>query len=154
MVMKETTRIAALFDDLYNGEPWIDMTLKGVLRKITAKQAARRISPEYNSVWEIVNHIIKWRIHVLERLNGEPFTVGSDNYFEKITDKSDKAWKNTLKQLEDSQKKWAEFLRKLKDSGLDKINPRSGKTYYWHIHAIIQHDAYHLGQMVMLAKKL
>src|SRR5688572_11134899 len=152
--MKETARITELFEDLYNGEPWIDMTLKGVLKKVTAKQAAKRISPKYNSVWEIVNHIIKWRVHVLGRLNGEPFMVGNDNYFEKIIDKSDKAWKVTLIQLEDSQKQWVEFLRKLKDSGLDKINPRSGKSYYWHIHAIIQHDVYHLGQIVMLTKTL
>jgi uncharacterized damage-inducible protein DinB len=149
--MKETARITELFEDLYSGEPWIDMTLKGVLKKVTAKQAAKRISPKYNSVWEIVNHIIKWRIHVLGRLNGEPFIVCSDNYFEKVTDKSDKAWKNTLKQLEDSQKQWIEFL---KEGGLEKVNPRSGKTYYWHIQAIIQHDVYHLGQIVMLTKTL
>ncbi len=34
----------------------------------------------------------------------------------------------------------------------EKIYPPEGQTYYEHIHGNIQHDAYHLGQIVMLAK--
>ena len=150
--MKETGRITELFNDLYDGDPWIDMTLLGTLKKLTAKQAAKKISPKYNSIWEIANHIIKWRIHVLGRLKGEQFLVDSRNYFGKVTDTSEKAWKQALKQLKDSQKAWTDYLKKIKDSELKKVNPNSGKTYYWHIHAIIQHDAYHLGQIVLLAK--
>jgi hypothetical protein len=35
--------------------------------------------------------------------------------------------------------------------GLYKSN---GMTYYEYIHGVIQHDAYHLGQIVLLAKSL
>jgi uncharacterized damage-inducible protein DinB len=152
--MKETERIIKLYNDLYNGVPWIDVSLKGTLKKLSARQAAKKVSRKYNSVWEIVNHIIKWRIHVLKRLEGEKINVTGNNYFEKVTDISEGAWRLTLKQLDDSQKQWNIFLKKLKDRNLENINPKSRKTYYWHIHSIIQHDAYHLGQIVMLTKAI
>jgi len=34
--MKETKRIAKLFEDLYNGSPWIDVTIMDTLKNISA----------------------------------------------------------------------------------------------------------------------
>lgn len=150
--MKETARITKLFDDLYNGEPWIDVNLFGTIKKLSAKQAAKKVSPKYNSIWEIVNHIIKWKVHILKRIQGVQLYVTGNNYFEKVTDKSEAGWKDTLKRLEVSQEEWVSFLKKFNEKDLYKVNPNNGMTHYEHIHGIIQHDAYHLGQIVMLAK--
>ena len=38
------------------------------------------------------------------------------------------------------------------ESDFDKIYPSNKMSYYEHIHGIIQHDAYHLGQIVLLTK--
>ena len=35
---------------------------------------------------------------------------------------------------------------------MEKVYPNNGMSYYEHIQGIIQHDAYHLGQIVLLAK--
>ena len=40
------------------------------------------------------------------------------------------------------------------DADLAKIYVNNGHTYYEHIHGIIQHDVYHLGQIVILKKLL
>ena len=150
--MKETKRISKLFEDLYDGTPWIDTNIAGTLRGLTAKQASKKVLPEWHSVWEITEHLIKWRMHVAGRLQGKKINVGEDNYFEEIEDTSEKNWKETLHRLDGSQEEWLSFLKKLDEKTLDKVNPRSGMTYYEHIHSIIHHDVYHLGQIALLSK--
>jgi uncharacterized damage-inducible protein DinB len=149
--MKETARISKLFAALYDGNPWIDVTLAGTLEHISAEQAARKISPERNSIWEIVNHIIRWRLNVLDRIHGKVLQSPGSNYFEPVHDTSERAWQETLKQLEDSQAKWMAALKEFDETDFEKLYPTK-LTYYEHIHGILQHDAYHLGQVVLLAK--
>ena len=150
--MKETERIIKLFEDLFEGEPWIEVNLIGTLKGITAEQAAKRSLAERNTIWEIVNHLISWRQNVLERIQGKVITTPGNNYFTAVTDTSPEAWTSTLHQLKVSQLQWINFLRTFRESDFEKIYPINSMTYYEHIHGIIQHDAYHLGQIVLLAK--
>lgn len=152
--MKETDRISKLFRDFYNGSPWIDVSLMPVLKDITAKQASTRVLPEWNSIWEIVNHMIYWRMNVMTRVQGEVIKTPSDNYFFTVKNNSTRAWQSTLKKLEKSQQQWIAFLEKFKEKNFEKVYPANGLTYYEHIHGILQHDIYHLGQIVMLTRAL
>src|SRR5688572_11519785 len=99
--MKETERIVQLFEDLYNGNPWIDVTIHATLEKISAGQAANKVSPNWNSIWQIVNHLISWRETVLQRLHGQLMPSPPNNYFDNVIDSSEDAWSATLKRLED-----------------------------------------------------
>ena len=150
--MKEAKRIAKLLDDIYQGSPWIDVNLTGTLENITVEQAAKKISPQWNTIWEIVNHLISWRLNVLERIQKKVMASPADNYFAPVKHETEEAWQNTLKKLEDSQQQWMLVLKKFKGKDLEKNYPTNGMSYYEHIQGIIQHDAYHLGQIVLLAK--
>lgn len=150
--MKVTERISELFEDLYDGEPWLDVTLVGTLENISAEVAAKKINPQRNSVWEIVNHIISWRGNVFQRVQGITILSPADNYFLPVINQSDKAWQETLLGLKDSQEKWIAFLHGLDEADLEKTYPVNHASYYKHIQGIIQHDAYHLGQIVLLCK--
>lgn len=150
--MKETERIKKLFEDLYSGNPWLDVTLVETLAGLSAQQAAHKPDPNWNSIWEITNHLISWRENVLGRVNGQTLKTPENNYFSYVIDTSDIAWELTLKKLHNSQQAWLEFLDKMQDGEMEKIYPANEHTYADHIHGIIQHDAYHLGQIVMLAK--
>lgn len=152
MSVKETERIASLLSNLYRGHPWLEVTLLETLQTISAKQASAKLFPNGNSIWEILNHLISWRFAVLQRVRGEITNTPENNYFEPQTDISEAAWLNTLKKLDDSQKEWILFLKGCNDGSLEKEYPGNGLTYYEHIHGILQHDAYHLGQIVLLAK--
>jgi len=44
------------------------------------------------------------------------------------------------------------LLKKITNSDFEKIYPSNGNTNYEHTHGIIQHDAYHLGQIVLFGK--
>ncbi|MEP7108015.1 MAG: DinB family protein [Ferruginibacter sp.] len=150
--MKETERIATLFVDIYNGEPWVDVTLMGTLKNLTAETAAKKVNPSWNSIWEIVKHITSWRENVLQRVQGNITQSPPDNYFTPVRDQSEKAWQDDLKALKNSQQQWIAFLHGINEDDLGKIYPGNSASYYKNIHGIIQHDAYHLGQIVLLAK--
>ena len=150
--MKETTRISKLFIDLYNGSPWLDVNIVTSLGKITSKQAAHKIAPNVNSIWEILNHIIGWRNEVLKRVQSINTIAPKNNFFEPVVIITEEAWIETLMQLSKSQALWIDFLHELKVKDLNLHFERNSFTYYEHIHGILQHDAYHLGQIVLLTK--
>ena len=105
-----------------------------------------------NTIWEIVNHLFAWRENVLKRVQGEVLETPANNYIQKIEDASEEAWQQTLDALETTQKEWLYFLNTFPEADFEKEYPTNKHSYYKHIHGIIQHDAYHLGQIVILAK--
>lgn len=152
--MKETERISGLIKALYNGHPWLDVNLMDNLSKLTWQQAGRKAHPRLNTIWEIVNHLASWRMNVLQRVQGEVISTPADNYFTPVTNQSERDWKAALERFRESQDAWVQFLERSEDDILEKAYPVNQMSYYVHIHGIIQHDAYHLGQIVLLAKLL
>lgn len=152
--MNEIKRTLGLFQKLYDGSPWIDINLSSVLKNVSAEQASKRVFKNCNTIWEITNHLIGWRLNVLKRVQDKIAASPDNNYFEPVADTSEKNWANTLKRFSDTQKEWTEFLNKADSDIFEKVYSSNNMTYYEHIHGIIQHDAYHLGQIVLLVKQL
>lgn len=151
--MEENERIVSLFEKLYNGEPWIDVPMRGTLLSISAKQANDRPLPNCNTIWEIVNHLIDWKVNVQERLRGQIMESPANNYISTVPDISQKAWDETLKRFDSVQNEWIEFLKKFDPKSYESVYPPNQMTYYEHMLGVLQHDAYHLGQIVILAKQ-
>jgi uncharacterized damage-inducible protein DinB len=150
--MKEIQRISKMFTDLYEGDPWIDVNLVDSLHKISGQQAIKKISPDHNSIWEILNHVIDWRENVSERIHGKALPSPENNYFAPITNPSDAEWQKAVNRLKSSQMKWKDLLENFKEEDLETTYAANGMSYYEHMHGILQHDAYHLGQINLLAK--
>ena len=79
-------------------------------------------------------------------------TTPQSNYVEPISDASETAWKKSLNNFDVAQKQWLDLLTKFQESDFEKTYPPNQMTYYEHIQGILQHDAYHLGQIVLLSK--
>ena len=152
--MSESKRISNLYQSIYDGEPWLEVTLAHTLKDITAEQAYRKINPNLNTIWEIVNHLIQWRRNILSRMQGETITTPDHNYFVPVVDPTELAWQQSLQTLAKTQESWNAFLANFDDADFTKIYANNNHTYYEHIHGIIQHDVYHLGQIVILKKLL
>tara|TARA_R110002167_G_scaffold33327_11_gene107087 strand:+ start:2082 stop:2540 length:459 start_codon:yes stop_codon:yes gene_type:complete len=150
--MAESKGIASLFEKLYDGKPWIDVNIVSVLQPISAEHAAKRVFPKNNTIWEILNHMIAWRTNVLQRVQGKVLQSPDHNYFEKITDTTEAAWMETLERLEQTQQAWLQFLKDTNSDTFGKNYAPNNMTYYEHIQGLLQHDAYHLGQIAMMAK--
>lgn len=151
--MKEQEQLSKLFNDLYHGTPWIDINIESTLNEISAKEAATKPFPNFNSIWEIVNHMISWRQTLLKRLQGEEVESPEDNYFSYIPDRSESAWLKTKELFAACQHDWLHTLKKMKRKDFIHQHESSSFSNYEFINGILQHDAYHLGQ-IRLMKKL
>lgn len=150
--MTESLRIRKLFEDLYNGRPWLEVTLMEKLEGLSAEQAQKQLFPGWNSAWQIARHLAKWRTEVLRRMQGEITVSPEDNYLGPLADRSEDAWREALAELRETQDQWLRFLETFNEADFEKVYPGNGKTFYEHILGIIQHDAYHLGQISLLIK--
>lgn len=148
--MDEISRIKKLIADHFNGNPWLDVSITGTLKNVSAKQASKKVDG-LNSIWEIVNHMIAWREALCQKLKGENIFVAQNNFFDDVPVVSEKEWKLTFKRLERSQKDILSVLTNIKKFDFDIVFS-NGHTSYEHLQAILQHDAYHLGQIVLLKR--
>ena len=89
----------------------------------------------------------------MSRMQGESPKTPDNNYVTDIDDRSENAWKRILLEFEQTQTDWLKFLATFNESEFEKVYTPNNMNYYEHIHGIIQHDAYHLGQIVILAKE-
>ncbi len=149
--MKENLRISEMVNDLHDGHPWIDVTFQDTLKFISAADASKNI-PGCNSIWQLLEHIINWRKLNRERLQGMQIPSPGHNFILPVENASEQNWKDLLNRFNESQKEWNEFVLSLSDEDLDRINETNKMSYYKQVHGILQHDAYHLGQIVLLAK--
>lgn len=145
--------IKKLLKDHFNGEPWIDVNIASALKNVSASEAAEK-TQGLNSIWQIVNHMISWRLALLARLKDKPVNVPDNNFIEEVKDTSDKAWAETIKKFESSQQDILSFLESSGDSMLEKVSTTSGYSYYELTISIMLHDTYHLGQIVLIKKIL
>lgn len=149
--MTEIERFRKMAKDQYDGEPWLDVTYMKTLQDVTAETAAAKIGT-MNSIWQIVNHIIAWRETLLSRLGGENVAAPGDNFFLPLVDVSSAAWTETLARLELSQDRLLLFLDPRGRVDMDEFVNKGKYSRFELLSAVLQHDAYHLGQIVLLKK--
>lgn len=154
--MSETKRIAKLFSAWYDGNPWTAIKMTDLLKDINHEQAARRVIPNANTIWQLVQHCLGWRENVLRKIQGEEFKSAEDNYLKNPDDVSPQAWDNLKKRYAENENKWQEFLNGLPDAFLlEGYKPSKDEwTVYEVIHGLLHHDNYHFGQISMLKKLL
>ena len=150
--MKEINKILDQLEINFRGDAWHGPSVMRLLADVTAEQAAARPIQNAHNIWELVLHIKVWKDTPRRRLAGEAFEPTSEEDWPEVTDTSEAAWEDTLKELEASHEKLAEAVLKLDDSQLHQ--PATGQDYsnYFMIHGVIQHDLYHAGQIALLKK--
>ena len=149
----EVNRILKLLLDLQHGDSWIGTNFKEAYHGVNAKIAAGYIQPGTNSIWGLTAHIIYWRSIVVKRLSGSNDLIPYPD-FHLPKEMTPEKWKQTMIDFEATYHRLKNSIHLLKDEQLDLPSPKEGQTYYQLIQGCLQHDAYHLGQIVLIKKIL
>ncbi len=159
--MSEAARLIDQFKRVHDGDPWHGSPLRTILEGVTAKQAATRPPNGGHSIWELVLHITGWRTEVAQRATGKPAGEPAAGDWPAAGEPTDVRWTAALGALDASHQNLVSVVRGMTDDHLLKPtnDPRShplgtGVSYYELLHGIVQHDAYHAGQIAMLKKVL
>lgn len=154
---KKIKELKKKFEIAYSGGPWYGDSMKDILNEINPAIVFEKVNGKSHSIAELTAHIIGWREFTLSRLEGNNnFKINQKETFNwKRIDEGEKtAWKNILKELDKNQKKIISTLNRLDDDFLN--NKVAGRRYRaeFMLEGTIQHDIYHLGQIVVLKKLL
>ncbi len=149
----ELNRILKLFADLQHGDCWIGNNFKEVLHGVDVGCAGKTVPGIKNNIWQLVAHITYWRTSVVNRL------TGSDNpppFLDFLLPDpcNEENWKQALHDFEAAYHLLRNAIHHFNEEKLEKPSPRKNQTFYELIMGCLQHDAYHLGQMMLLKKGL
>jgi uncharacterized damage-inducible protein DinB len=157
--MSEADRLIDQFKRAHDGDPWHGSPITQILKGVTAEQAATRPPNGAHSIWELVLHATGWRNEVARRATGEPAQEPEAGDWPKVGDPTPERWKAALAALDASHDRLVEVVRGMTDQKLlqPTNDPRNrelgtGVSYYELLHGIVQHDAYHAGQIAIVKR--
>jgi hypothetical protein len=157
MVAPEIEPLLGLLDEAYNRAAWHGPNLRGSIRGVTAREAAASPRSGRHNIWEIVVHAAYWKYVVRRRLTGEKrasFYLPGSNWFQRPTDRSEKAWRADVALLEREHRLLREVVASYPAKNLDRRAPGS-KTFARRLIAgVAFHDVYHAGQIQLIKKLL
>lgn len=158
--MAEAARLIDQFERAHDGHPWHGSPVTAILKGVTAEQAARKPPNGAHSIWKLVLRITGWRNEVARRATGKPAGMPASGSWPAVGAPTAARWKAALASLDASHQNLVKVVRDMSDDHLLKPtnDPRSqlgtGVSYYELLHGIVQHDAYHAGQIAILKKVL
>src|SRR5215213_6244499 len=147
--------VIQLLTETFQGGPWHGRSLKSLLSEVTPEMALKKPGENSHSIAELVYHIVTWREFTISRLQPEE---GKDtNYFESIDWRpldlgSTKTWNEGLRLLEESEKHLLSVLEGFNDSILPETVAERKYKFQVLLYGLVQHEAYHAGQIAYAMK--
>jgi uncharacterized damage-inducible protein DinB len=153
--MSEIECIVDLLQTGYNGSPWHGPALMANLDSITAAQAVQRPIPNGHCIWELVQHVTAWINVTINTLDGQQYAIlPVEQDWPAMSGEDEAAWQAALGILDSSMEALIAAVGELPD---DRLWPNlDGFEFntYWLLMGVVQHNAYHAGQIGLLKKGL
>lgn len=131
-------------------EAWHGPSLFPLLAPLSAEVAVRRPLPSRHTIWELTVHLTAWTDIARRAIQGERFDVTPEMDWPAIADTSEPAWRATVDTLHASWRALQTVVESLDDQALRKRPPGRPYTVYSLLLGVIQHVAYHAGQIALL----
>lgn len=155
------TEVARLRDQLeraIDGDAWHGDPVMTILERVTFATAGVKPSKASHSIREIVRHMTAWTNEVRRRMNGAPAAEPEPADWPRASGGDEAAWRAELAALMAAHQALLVDLAALGEPRLFEpiSDPRShdgrGVTRYVLLHGLVQHHAYHAGQIAILSK--
>lgn len=143
--------------EMYQGPSWLGSSVRQALRKLTPKAAAWRPAAGRNTAWELVLHLACARHIMIGRLVGEridrfPRRRRSSWWPVSPADTSPSAWVADVELLAEFQVRLLDAVASAPASRFAKRRRGRRWTIGEELLGMGDHDAYHAGQMMLLAR--
>jgi len=153
--MSEIECIVDLLQSGYNGTPWHGPSLVANLNDLTAAQAVQKPIPNGHCIWELVQHITAWVNVTINTIDGQQYAIlPVEQDWPAMSGTDDAAWQGALDILDSSMGALIAAVGELQDDTLWDNLPGMEFNMYWLLMGVVQHSAYHAGQIGLLKKGL
>ena len=162
LMTDELRLIAGAVHHMYEGPTWHGPSVREALDGVSANDARARMLPEAHSIYELTHHLAAWVGEVERRLRGNTPGDPVDGDFPPTGIEVDETtWRAVQIQLRDRHHALVEAILAFQASRLGEpvgntldASLGTGRTYREMLRGVIEHDAYHAGQIVLLRKGL
>jgi uncharacterized damage-inducible protein DinB len=153
--MSRGQRIAEAIERSVSGPMWHGPALADLIGDVTAEDAADHAIGGAHSIWELVLHTTAWTEIVRARLVGSPLGEPTpEEDWPPVSDTSPEAWRTAVERAKEAHRELAADVAKLDDAVLIGRVPGKDHSVLVMLHGIIEHDAYHGGQIAVLKRAL
>ena len=132
---------------------WHGPALADLVGDVSADDAAAHPVPSAHSIWELVLHITAWTEIVRERLvSTSAVEATAEQDWPPVNDQSAEAWREAVERMKAAHRELAADVAALDDSRLIGRVPGREHNMLAMVHGVIEHDAYHGGQIAVLKR--
>jgi uncharacterized damage-inducible protein DinB len=157
--MREVDRLRRALEATLDGDPWYGSAVARILEGVDASRAAARPIGGAHTIWELVAHMTAWVNETNRRLRGGPYGDPAEGDWPAVTSTSPASWESARSALVQAHASLAATLTAMDDADLAK-QIEGGQvdaagqpvTLYDTSLGLLQHDAYHAGQIALLKK--
>ena len=159
--MREIDRIIDQLTRMYDGDAWHGPSVRAALAGVTADQADARLHPAVHTICELVLHMTAWTREITRRLQSGIAREPEDGDWPVGAAVDEDRWSAILAALDAAN---AELVQAIRGEDEGRLQERIGETRvasvgsgvsrYVTLHGLIQHHAYHAGQISLLKKAL
>ena len=150
----EGKRIALEIEQALTGDAWHGPSLNELLDGLSADDAVQRPIPSAHNIWELVAHITSWANIAKRRLTGGQVEPSYGEDWPVAEGISEGDWTALRAALNESHERLRELVAGLSDDELLEKVPKGERTVANMLHGVIQHAAYHGGQIAILKKAI
>lgn len=134
---------------------WHGPALMDLVGDVTADEAAAHPVAGAHSIWELVLHITAWTEIVRQRLvSTTPVEATAEQDWPPVRDQSAEGWRAVVERLKDAHRELAEDVGQMDDARLLARSPGQDYNNVVMLHGVVEHDAYHGGQIAILKRAL
>ena len=161
--MKDVAFLGSQLLQGYADDPWHGPSTVALLAGLTAEEAAAHPVPGGHSIWELVLHMAAWQNEVRKRLAGKPATFPEEGDWRQPAAVSGAAWAAAQQDLGASLAALLQDLGSHAEADLEEtVGSLSSRdpavvtkvTRGVVLSGLLQHNAYHSGQIALLRKAL
>ena len=157
--MREVDRLVAEVERTIEGDPWYGSSLLRILEGLNASAAAAHPIDGAHSIWELVLHMTAWTHEATRRLRGGLPGEPAEGDWPPVAGTDATAWRDAVGELRNAHADLARTLARLDDVELGRqvagtqVDDRGTPvTIHRTVVGMLQHDAYHTGQVALLKK--
>ena len=139
--------------ELLNGEPWYGQSVNAIFKTVDIKNVYKKPSQNSHSLIQLLYHMNGWAEFTLAQIENKVTDV---SVFEKKDwieiNETEHTWEDGIKQFNSVHNGIINELQKRSDDFLNGAVSFRDYDFRYLLNGIIQHDIYHLGQIVYLNK--
>ena len=151
---KLTNEIARHMCEIHFGNNWSDSSMLEVLKDVTWEQALKTPIPNANSIAVLVFHMNFYLDYVHRNFKNEFLTFEQADTFNAPALQSDADWQALLQKTWVDAEAFAQTVEQIPVEQLHIVIPPRNNSFYKNTHGVVEHNHYHLGQIVLLKKLL